>query len=79
MRLFLLTVITGLFFTASKAGSSSETRTAALISTDSLRYFMQVLTSDSLQGRETGQPGQKKAARFIADQFLRFGLAIDNH
>ncbi len=74
MRLFLLTVITGLFFTASKAGSSSETRTAALISTDSLRYFMQVLTSDSLQGRETGQPGQKKAARFIADQFLRFGL-----
>ena len=39
-----------------------------------LKGFMAVLTSDSLEGRETGQPGQRKAADFIARQFEEMGL-----
>lgn len=74
MRRLFLTFLLLQFFSVAQANSSAETRTATLISKDTMRYFMQVLTSDSLQGRETGKPGQKKAARFIADQFLRFGL-----
>jgi len=33
-----------------------------------------VLTADSLEGRETGEPGQKKAAAYIASEFKRYGL-----
>ena len=39
-----------------------------------LRSLLTVLTSDSLEGRETGQPGQRKAADFIARQFEEIGL-----
>jgi hypothetical protein len=34
-----------------------------------------VLTSDSLEGRETGKPGQKKAAKFISRHFQTNNLA----
>jgi Peptidase family M28 len=39
-----------------------------------LQALLSVLTSDSLQGRETGQIGQRKAADFIARQFREAGL-----
>jgi hypothetical protein len=51
-----------------------EVATADLISKDSLKSFMTVLVSDSLEGRETGRTGQKKAAHYIAGSFFRFGL-----
>ena len=35
-----------------------------------------VLTSDSLEGRETGKEGNNKAARYIARQFEQMGLKI---
>jgi hypothetical protein len=35
---------------------------------------LSVLTDDSLEGRETGYPGQRKAANFIADNFRGLGL-----
>lgn len=43
---------------------------------DSVRVMshLTVLTSDSLEGRETGQPGQKKAANYIASVFKKAGL-----
>jgi hypothetical protein len=44
------------------------------ISTDSLRENLFVLASDSMQGRETGMPGQKKAAQFIASRYTSYGL-----
>jgi Zn-dependent M28 family amino/carboxypeptidase len=39
-----------------------------------LKSLLSVLTSDSLQGRETGQIGQQKAAQFIAQQFKAAGI-----
>ena len=33
-----------------------------------------ILSSDSLEGRETGEPGQKKAAAYIREQFESYGL-----
>ncbi len=39
-----------------------------------LKSLMYVLTADSLQGRETGQLGQQKAAQFIAQQFKTAGI-----
>jgi hypothetical protein len=39
-----------------------------------LKKHLTVLTSDSLEGRETSYPGQKKAALYIADSFKKLGL-----
>jgi len=39
-----------------------------------LKSHLTILTSDSLEGRETSYPGQKKAANYIADIFKNLGL-----
>ena len=39
-----------------------------------VRYALTYLASDSLEGRETAEPGQKKAAEFIAARFQNLGL-----
>ena len=44
------------------------------LSTDSMYRHLQVLTSDSLEGRETGREGQRRAARYLAENFQRWGL-----
>lgn len=39
-----------------------------------VRYALNYLASDSLEGRETSEPGQEKAAAFIAQRFKELGL-----
>lgn len=45
-----------------------------LIQAENLKQHVYVLASDSMQGRETGFSGQKKAAAYIASEFARAGL-----
>lgn len=47
----------------------------SLFHPDSLRYIIEVLASDGLNGRFTGTAGNYKAALFIADEFQRAGLS----
>jgi hypothetical protein len=44
------------------------------ITAGDLKTHVYVLASDSLEGRETAEPGQRKAARYIASHFKRLGL-----
>ncbi|MBK9335735.1 MAG: M28 family peptidase [Lewinellaceae bacterium] len=46
-----------------------ETITAA-----NMKYLIDTLASDAMAGRETGEPGQRMAADFIAEQFRALGL-----
>ena len=39
-----------------------------------LKKHMLVLSSDSLEGRETGKPGQKMAAEYIKNHFKKIGI-----
>ncbi|MGN7719921.1 M28 family peptidase [Chitinophaga sp. 22620] len=39
-----------------------------------LKKHLYIIASDEMEGRETGTPGQYKAAKYIADQFKRVGL-----
>ena len=39
-----------------------------------LKKHIQILASDSLEGRETGEQGQKKAAEYIANCFKKVGI-----
>ncbi len=53
----------------------SQTRlTDSLFHPDSLRHIVEVLASDSLNGRFTGTPENYKAALFIAEEFKKAGL-----
>jgi len=47
---------------------------AAGIKPEDLKLLVYALASDSMQGRETGEEGQRIAAQFIADQFKNAGL-----
>ena len=47
---------------------------AATITADDLRKHLTVLASDEYEGRETGEPGNYKAAKYIANHFESLGL-----
>lgn len=47
---------------------------AQTITADDLRKHLTILAADDMEGRETGMPGQKKAAAYIAGQMADMGL-----
>ena len=47
---------------------------AATITADDLRAHLTIIASDEMEGRETGQPGQKRAAAYLKQQFVDLGL-----
>jgi hypothetical protein len=61
------------------AGLSASTLIAAAqtkttVSAATVRRVLTTLAADDMQGRGTGQPGQEKAAYFLAGEFRRIGL-----
>ncbi len=44
------------------------------VTPDELKEHVRYLTSDSLQGRKTGTPGNVAAAAYLADRFKEYGL-----
>jgi Peptidase family M28 len=59
---------------AAKAQEDIMRKYAADIDQTEMREILTILSSDALEGRETGERGQKMAAAFIADYFQRIGL-----
>lgn len=47
---------------------------AATITSDDLRAHLTVLAADDMEGRATGEPGQKRAAAYLRTQMVRMGL-----
>jgi hypothetical protein len=47
---------------------------AASITPADLQRHLVVLAADEMEGRETGQPGQKRAAAYLAEYFQQLGL-----
>ena len=45
-----------------------------MITGEGLREHLSIIASDEFEGRETGQPGQKMAAEYIARVFAGYGL-----
>ncbi len=54
--------------------TSTANHYANNITAAGLKKHLSIIASDSLEGRETGMPGQKMAADYIEKQFKRFGL-----
>ena len=53
---------------------SPATPYAQSISTQDLERHLRVLADDSLEGRDTGSKGQKKAAKYVMEHFQKIGL-----
>lgn len=74
----ILLLICGLFIGLLTGVNAQEDtsllRYGNLISEDSLRKHLMVIASDEFEGRDTGKPGQKKAAEYLARHFERWGL-----
>lgn len=47
---------------------------AETITADDLSRQLYILAADSMEGRETGKPGQRLAAEYLASQFMSLGL-----
>lgn len=47
---------------------------AATITAADLRRHLTIIAADDMEGRETGQPGQKRAAEYLKNQFQQLGL-----
>ena len=47
---------------------------AATITEADLREHLTVLSADDMEGRETGEPGQKRAAAYLAGQLAELGI-----
>ncbi len=71
MKLSLLIALTGLAttFSYTQVDSNLSKRYAGTISNTDLKEHLTILASDSLEGRETGMLGQKKAAKYIKKHF----------
>ena len=59
---------------AGRDGSVSISELGQTITSQELRRHLAIISSDDFQGRETGQPGQKMAAEYIAGYFESLGL-----
>ena len=53
---------------------SNPTMFANTITEDELRKELMIYASDEMEGRETGQPGQKKAVEFLKNHYVSMGI-----
>ena len=54
--------------------SQENIKYAETITIEDIKKHINILASDSLEGRETGKEGQKKAAKYIANYFKNIGI-----
>lgn len=67
----------GLLLTATLAQAQDNapaTKYAETITPADLKKHLVIIASDSLEGRDTGSPGQKKAADYVVKHFKQYGL-----
>ena len=70
----ILLALTTLFYVGAYAQDSTAISYASSINEADLQRHLYILASDSLEGRETGQRGQKLAADYIARHFESTGI-----
>ncbi len=75
MQIFPFLFLSGLLFflQPNKVDKNSKVGYESILAAD-LKKHVTVLASDSLEGRETAYPGQKKAAQYIAGVFKKLNL-----
>ncbi|OIQ38147.1 MAG: arginyl aminopeptidase [Bacteroidetes bacterium MedPE-SWsnd-G1] len=67
-------LLTGLSFVQAQEQDPVQVKYAETITVDDLKGHLTILASDALEGRETGERGQKMAAAYIKAHFQEIGL-----
>lgn len=75
-RIMNKNIITGIFlvFASFAYAQDDATKYADRITPADLKKHLVIIASDSLEGRDTGSPGQKKAAEYVSKHFKQYGL-----
>jgi hypothetical protein len=74
-KIYLLFIsVFAVSFGFSQSTDNTATRFAKIITAEDAKKHLSVLASDEYEGRETGKAGQKKAAKYIAEDFKSIGL-----
>jgi hypothetical protein len=63
-----------LMLTHMSYAQDDATKYAASITAEDLKKHLVIIASDSLEGRDTGSPGQKKAVEYVSGYFKSYGL-----
>jgi len=74
MKKILLVVATFAFSCNPTQKTVSNTTTAESITEPELKEHLYIYASDEFEGRETGQPGQKKAIAYLKEQYEKLGI-----
>ena len=72
--LFLLLIFCSVLYGQDGVPSNKSSEYAATITAQDLKKHLTYIASDSLEGRDTGSEGQKKAAVYISNHFAKLGL-----
>ncbi len=69
-------ILAGIFLTINTLAYSQNdaTKYAESITPADLKKHLTIIASDSLEGRDTGSRGQKKAAEYVSKYFAQYGL-----
>lgn len=69
-------LLAGMFLTLTTLSYAQDdaTKYAGSITPADLKKHLVIIASDSLEGRDTGSPGQKKAAEYVSKYFKAYGL-----
>lgn len=74
-------ILAGLFLSINTLALAQErlpqddaAKYAASITPADLKKHLVIIASDSLEGRDTGSPGQKKAAEYVSKYYQQYGL-----
>ena len=81
MRNYLYFLVVLFFITSSCKAQIEENIYAESITSENLKDLLYTYSSDDFEGRETGQPGQKKAVEFIKEFYIenKIPSAIENN
>lgn len=75
-----VTIAIFLFIDSTFAQEAPDPRPfAATINTHDLSTHLKIIASPLMEGRETGEKGQKRAANYLAKYFKKLGLKSENH
>jgi hypothetical protein len=78
-QLIVLACTLSVFAAAAQKKNKTAEKFAKTITAADLKTHLYILASPEMEGRETGMPGQRKAAEYLKEQFAKIGLAQGNN
>ena len=74
----IITIIFILFYSVGSFSQSEKAKKfAKTITAEDLKEYLYVYASDEFEGRNTGEPGQKKAVEYLRNFYIKNKLKLE--